>query len=169
MIRVNNKGMTSIELLVCFIIISAIVVSMFDLIMNYQNKQQIEQIKNEVVSYANNLQKVIQDDLIKRHIISVSDINTVDKTATFIFDTPSTYKTYFKIDVANGIISYGKEEDVVDYEIPAIADLFLSDESNIEVVTGTNGYLKINIVLTHPNFENETYSFTINCPINFVY
>ena len=50
----NKKGITSVELLVCFIIISTIVVSMYNLILNYRNREQIEEINNEVVSYANN-------------------------------------------------------------------------------------------------------------------
>ena len=48
--RLNNKGMTAVELLVCFIIVSAIVVSMFNLIMNYRNREQIEEINNEVIA-----------------------------------------------------------------------------------------------------------------------
>ena len=68
--RLNNKGMTAVELLVCFIIVSAIVVSMFNLILNYRNKEQIEEINNEVINYANNLQKDIQDDFIKGHLSS---------------------------------------------------------------------------------------------------
>ena len=62
--KINNKGITAIELLVCFIIVSVIVVSLFDLIMSYRNREQIEEINNEVVAFSNNLQKVIQDDLI---------------------------------------------------------------------------------------------------------
>ena len=56
--KINNKGITAIELLVCFIIVSVIVVSLFDLIMSYRNREQIEEINNEVVAFSNNLQKL---------------------------------------------------------------------------------------------------------------
>ena len=39
--KLNNKGITAIELLVCFIIVSVIVVSLFDLIISYRNREQI--------------------------------------------------------------------------------------------------------------------------------
>ena len=45
----------------------------------------------------------------------------------------------------------------------------LSPNSKIEYLAGVNGYLKITIVLTHPNFADETYSFMINCPVNYTY
>ena len=58
--NLNKKGITSVELLVCFIIISTIVVSMYNLILNYRNREQIEEINNEVISYSNNLQEIIR-------------------------------------------------------------------------------------------------------------
>ncbi len=165
----NKKGMTSVELLVCFIIVSTIVVSMYNLILSYRNTEQIEEVNNEVVSYANNLQKDIQDDLINGHLVSVSNVTSDGYSATFTFDTPSSYTTTLTIKPDEGIISYGEVGNVVDYEIPAIADLTLSSESSIEYLEAANGYLKITIVLTYPDFEDSTYSFMINCPVNYTY
>lgn len=167
--RLNKKGMTSIELLVSFIVVSTIVVSMFNLIMNYRNKEQIEEINNEVISYSNNLQKVIQDDLIKGHLINVTNVSVDGYSATFTFDTPNSYTTTLVIDPDNYVISYGKSGDVIDYEIPNISDLQLSPKSNIAFISLDNNYLQINIILTHPNFANGTYSFMINCPVNYVH
>ena len=62
--RMNQKGITSIELLVSFILISTIVVSMFNMIMNYKNEEQIESIENQVIQYENNLQ-ILKADIIK--------------------------------------------------------------------------------------------------------
>ena len=67
------------------------------------------------------------------------------------------------------VISYGREGNVIDYEIPNIPDLKLSPSSSITYIPANNGYLQINIVLTHPNFTDETYSFMINCPVNYAY
>ena len=169
MVKLNQKGMTSIELLVCSVIISAIVVSMFDMILNYQNQQQIERIKNEIVSYSNNIQKVIQDDLIKGHLISADNLSADKKSVTLTMNDPSNYQTSLQIKANEGVISYGRLGDVIDYEIPAIADLYLSNDSEINVLPGVNGYIEIKIVLNHPNFEDEEYIFTITCPLNFVY
>ena len=165
----NKKGITSVELLVCFIIISTIVVSMYNLILNYRNREQIEEINNEVISFSNNLQETIQSDLIMGHLVSVRNISNDGYSATITFDNPNSYTTTLTIKPNEGIISYSKNGDTIDYEIPGIADLMLSPDSNIEYISASNGYLKITIILTHPNFEDETYSFMINCPVNYVY
>ena len=165
----NKKGITSVELLVCFIIISAIVVSMYNLILNYRNREQIEEINNEVKTFSNNIQEVIQSDLIMGHLTEVSNVGIDGYTATLAFNNPNEYTTTISINPNTGVISYGRTGDVIDYEIPAIADLMLSPDSKIEYLAGDNGYLKITIILTHPNFPNETYSFMINCPVNYVY
>ena len=165
----NKKGITSVELLVCFIIVSAIVVSMYNLILNYRNRQQIEEINNEVVSYANNLQEVIQGDLVMGHLVSVSNVSNDGYKATFTFDTPNNYTTTLTINPNSGVISYGRSGEVINYEIPNIADLMLSRDSKIEYLSGVNGYIKITIILNHPNFTDETYSFMINCPVNYAY
>lgn len=165
----NKKGITSVELLVCFIIISAIVVSIYNLILNYRNREQIEEINNEVITFSNNIQEVIQSDLIMGHLTEVSNVGIDGYTATLAFNNPNEYTTTISINPNTGVISYGKTGDVIDYEIPAIADLMLSPDSKIEYLAGDNGYLKITIILTHPNFPNETYSFMINCPVNYVY
>lgn len=167
--NLNKKGITSVELLVCFIIISTIVVSMYNLIINYRNREQIEEINNEVIAFSNNLQQVIQSDLVMGHLVSVSNVSVDGYSATFTFDTPNSYTTTITIKPNEGVISYGKSGDVIDYEIPGIADLMLSPDSSITYIPATNGYLKITIILTHPNFTDETYSFMINCPVNYVY
>ncbi len=165
----NKKGITSVELLVCFIIISTIVVSMYNLILNYRNREQIEEINNEVISYANTLQETVQSDFVMGHLTNVTNISADGYSATFTFDNPSNYETTLTIKPNRGVISYSKNGDTIDYEIPGIADLMLSPDSKIEYLPATNGYVKITIILTHPNFEDETYSFMINCPVNYAY
>lgn len=165
----NKKGITSVELLVCFIIVSTIVVSMYNLILNYRNREQIEEVNNEVVSFANSLQEVIQSDFVMGHLVNVSNVSNDGYSATFTFDTPNSYTTTIKIDPDRGVISYGRSGEVIDYEIPGIVDLMLSSDSKITYIPASNGYVKIDIILTHPNFSDETYSFMINCPVNYVY
>ena len=167
--RINNKGITSVELLVCFIIVSTIVASMYSLILSYRNREQIEEVNNEVVSFSNTLQRDIQKDLVNGHLVNVTNVSDDGYSATFTFDNPSSYETSIIIKPDEGVISYGKSEDIIDYEIPGITDLMLSPDSKIEYIPATNGYLKITIILTHPNFKNSTYSFMINAPVNYIY
>ena len=167
--KLNNKGITSVELLVCFIIVSTIVVSMYNLILNYRNREQIEEINNEVVAFSNTLQRDIQEDLINGHLVNVSNVSADGYSATFSFDNPSSYDASITLKPDIGVISYSKNGETTDYKIPSIADLMLSPDSSIEYLPATNGYLKITIILSHPNFSDGTYSFMINCPVNYIY
>lgn len=65
MIRnLNNKGLTAIEVLVCFALISVIVISMLNVVNNYKDKQSLESYKTSITTYKTTLTKVIYDDII---------------------------------------------------------------------------------------------------------
>lgn len=68
--KLNNKGMTAVEILVTFVIMVVIVVSMYDSIMNLKNKETVASYRNSLVTYKNLLTKEIQDDLIKVGLIA---------------------------------------------------------------------------------------------------
>ncbi len=70
--KLNNKGMTSIEVLISFLIVTAIAISLFDTVTSYKTKQQIESYKNTVIEYKNSLTKLINDDIIKYKLATVS-------------------------------------------------------------------------------------------------
>lgn len=81
--RKNERGFSTVELLVCFIIVTTIVISMFDLIMNYKNRQQVESINSQMVTYKNTVTKVIEDDII--HNGGMSSVTRSGNTLTFTF------------------------------------------------------------------------------------
>ena len=47
--RLNQKGMTSIELLITFVILSLVVTGMFDVVLNYKDREIIESIRTSIV------------------------------------------------------------------------------------------------------------------------
>lgn len=63
--KLNNKGMTAIEILVTFLIVAVIVVSLYDGIITLKEKETISSYKLSLVTYRDLLTKDIQDDLIK--------------------------------------------------------------------------------------------------------
>lgn len=75
--KLNNKGMTAVEILVCFVLVVIISVSMYTTISSYQNKQQIEAFKEKIFTYKNLLTKEINDDLIKDGLVSAKIINYI--------------------------------------------------------------------------------------------
>lgn len=70
--RINNKGMTSIEVLISFIIVAAITISLFDTVTSYKTKQQIESYKNVITEFKNSTTKLINNDIIKYKLAAVS-------------------------------------------------------------------------------------------------
>ena len=84
--RLNNKGLTAVEILVCFVLMVILTVSMYGTVISYKNKQNIESDRDKIVAYKNLLTKEIQDDLIKKGLIDAklaeeisSDGNNTDK------------------------------------------------------------------------------------------
>ena len=47
----SNKGITSVELIITFAILSLIVVGMFDIVLSYKDKEQKEAIESSIIDY----------------------------------------------------------------------------------------------------------------------
>ncbi len=97
MIHLNNKGMTSIEVLISFIIVSSITITLFDLVTSYKTKQQVESYKSKINEYKSSITKVINDDIVKYGLAGISSMNQTNDTEK------STYKItlYFEKNTIN--------------------------------------------------------------------
>lgn len=62
--KLNNHGLTAVEVLICFSITAVIVISLFKIINNFNEKQAIESKKNLIQTYKNTVTKTIQDDIL---------------------------------------------------------------------------------------------------------
>ena len=62
--KLNNHGLTAVEVIICFSITAVIVISLFKTINNYNEKQYIESNKNQIKTYENTVTKTIQDDIL---------------------------------------------------------------------------------------------------------
>lgn len=142
--KLNNKGVTTIEILISFVLLAIIVVSLYGSVESYKNKQNIESEKNQIMTYKNLLTKEIQDDLIMKGLI---DVTVKHQPFVAVPITPETYTVDFsfrdgtksqlivKRVLANdyGVegsgdctserkdyfsISYGPEGDLTEYELP---------------------------------------------------
>ena len=63
--KLNNKGITTIEVIICFVLIVIITMSMFSTISYFNEKRLLENYKEQIYSYKDLLTKDIQDDFIK--------------------------------------------------------------------------------------------------------
>lgn len=62
----NNKGFTTVEVLVCFVVVSVVTMSMFSTISAFNEKKIQESYRARVYEFKNNITNVIQEDIIKR-------------------------------------------------------------------------------------------------------
>ena len=69
--KLNSKGMTTVEILVSFVLVALISASLYTTISNYNRKMDRESFKLEINKYKNVLTKSIQDDIIKGGLIGV--------------------------------------------------------------------------------------------------
>ena len=147
--KLNNKGMTAIEILVTFLIVAVIVVSLYDGIVALKDKETISSYKLSLVTYRDLLTKDIQDDLIKiglagAEISSMSDGTGYRVTFTLrdgskrvlevkqVFgcnaaDTGEEDELCVKAGIAKDAsdsfsISYGLPGDVVEYPLPDLGN-----------------------------------------------
>lgn len=69
--KLNNKGLTTIELLISFVLLAILVASLYGTVETYKNRQSIEEFKDEIYTYKNLLTKEVQSDLIKKGLMDV--------------------------------------------------------------------------------------------------
>ena len=192
--RLNNKGMTSIEVLLAFIVVVMLSVSMYTTISAYQNKQNIESFKEKIMTYKNLLTKEVNDDLIKKGLIAVNvDVQEAneanplrvgnDYTITFTLKNGQQKRllvhTVYAGDRSNNdefLISYGDINKEMEYPIPnlghttykvgGIEKTELDLKINTVEINTDDGIFSIMIGFIHPDLTNR-YNISIVCPINF--
>ena len=69
--KLNNKGMSIIEILLCFILVTIITGSIYSTVNAFSNKKVEEQAKEKIYTYKNLLTKDIEDDIVTKGLIKV--------------------------------------------------------------------------------------------------
>lgn len=62
----NNKGFTTVEVLVCFVVVSVVMMSLFSTISSFNEKKIQESYRARVYEFKNRITNTIQEDFIKR-------------------------------------------------------------------------------------------------------
>ena len=138
MIKDNNRGITTIEIILCFVLVFIMTFSMYGTVSSYNDKRVIEKDKNEILSYKYLLTKTIQDDFVNNELSHVSIENNFDpsgkKTYILHCTLKNSKKKELKIEQTLGystynptglkdqsdsfMISYGTEGDLIEYPLP---------------------------------------------------
>lgn len=63
---INNKGFTTVEVLVCFVIVSIVMMSLFSTISSFNEKRIQESYRAKVYEFKNEVTNVIQEDFVRK-------------------------------------------------------------------------------------------------------
>lgn len=69
--KMNNKGFTIVEVIVCFILIMIIVTAMLKVAMSYRTTAQNKEIEEQLITYKNLLTKDVQKDIFEKGLINM--------------------------------------------------------------------------------------------------
>ena len=193
--RLNNKGITTIEVIISFVIVVIITASLYTTVSNYNQKRLIENYKSKIYTYKNTLTKEIQDDFIKiglTHATYKSEHNNATIYHTVECDlrdgtkrklivtqrfTDSTYHAGNNTVDDYFMIEYGNEEagDLLEYPLPNLGQSLTEDNkiaydlsiNNVLINIEDDNILSIYIGFYHPELMTR-YGINIVCPIDFV-
>ena len=195
--KLNNKGITTIEVLICFVLVVIITVSMFATVSSYNNKRNEERNKEEINVYKETITKEIQDDFIKIGLIN-ADYNketSDDKTTTYSIDCTLKDGTQRRLEIIQRftkstyhpggteeaddyyMIKYGTPDDMIEYPIPDLGS-FKNKETNktvkdlsinnVLIKITDDSILSIYIGFYHPELTTK-FAISIISPINYVF
>lgn len=196
MVKLNSKGMTTVEILVTFVLVVILTVSMYSTVSAYKSKQQIESYKEKIYTYKNLLTKDIQDDLIKRRVTTADIINS-DNTSLHRYTT--TIRLRFADNSTKDLVIYRQlardydyvaedgwadatknQNDVfyikyngIQYDVPSLGYGKNSTGGIVQDLRVQNvdvstkgGVLSLKIDFYHIELDNR-YGVNIVCPLNF--
>lgn len=191
--KLNNKGITTVEVLICFVLVVIITASMYAIISSFNDKKAIESAREEINTYKNILTKDIQEDFVKIGVVGTSYVeNGPDHILTCNMKDGTTrvlaiHQEFAKSDLHPGgsnsiddkfTIKYGEEGNLIDYPLPdlgssknakkhIVKDLSIN-ENGIIIENIDNKILSIYIGFYHPDLYTR-YAIDIVTPINSVF
>ena len=191
--RLNNKGITTIEVIICFVLVVIITVSMYSTVSSFNEKRILEQEKEEIYSWKNTLTKEIEDDFIKIGLTHALYERTIDNSTKTTIHTvtcelkdgtdrklvieqrlaKSTYHIGGTASQDYFMVKYGPSNNLSEYPIP---DLGSGDQdgniknlsiNNVYISVTDDNVLSIYIGLYHPTFSTR-YALKVVAPIDYV-
>ncbi|MEG0994421.1 MAG: hypothetical protein RSE91_00400 [Bacilli bacterium] len=158
---INKKGFTTIELILSFTLVMLILISVFNVIMNYKSKQQIEAIRNDMLVFKNTVTKSISDDLIKDKAVTTTVSCGGNNCLTINFSDNSS-KNISVVTEVNPNGEFTKLAIIYGDEIFNVKHLDSSSITNngsffriVDVLNDTRKLLVINIPIANTNLEKD--------------
>lgn len=78
MIKLNNKGMTIVEVLVCFVIVAIVMMSLFSTVSSFNEKRIQESYRSKIYTFKNEWTSRVQEDFIRKGISYAKVVRSID-------------------------------------------------------------------------------------------
>lgn len=166
--KLNNKGFTVIEVVLCFALILIIVTGMLSIAMAYRNRLEVETIRSDMEEYKINLTMDIKNDLDKRKLLEITDCETISNKCAKISFKDGTSKELLVSNSypRNKYIKYGTMKYSIIDELPTKEQLQDIGEPETNAVNYQSIFLmeSIDKILTTIPADSKTI-YHIEIPI----
>lgn len=157
----KKKGFTVVELVICFALISVVVVGMLSIALSYRKNASESKTRLELEEYKVNVTRKIQNDIIN---LGVDYVKYCDTAVTDCVEIVFTDGTSKKIEVSslepgNRYIKYGGEKFKIEDDLEGIENPTLKDVSTLLPLSGIN---------VSVSFQNNSSTYKIDIPITHV-
>ncbi len=164
--KLNNKGVTIVELILTFALLMVLVLGMFDVITEIKSYSSRKQIEKDIIEFNNLMIYTIQEDLIKKDAEKITSSSSNQKiSVTITFDDNST-KTLI-INLREKTITYDK----ITYDMPQKSMIEFIDNRIIQLCSNsaytTKKTCENNGATWNTNYTSY-YNVTINSDNNII-
>lgn len=134
--KLNNKGLTVVELILCFVLLIILVFSMFNVVVEIKDYSETKELEKDLLAFKNRMIYLVQEDLITYGVKSTSlscpngykkEFSSKCLKITFNDNTVK----YLIVEPKEKVIKYGSSSSLEEYKIPHSDVIEFLDESNI--------------------------------------
>ena len=152
--RLNNKGISIVEILLCFVLAALITTSLYNIVDNFSSNKQIESDKKEIIVQKTTFTKAILDDIVGLGLQSININNSYPYPPKTVTQSPKdlyTCENAFNANDWNCATSYSD----------ASANIFKAKSTNIIEVeflfkNGDTKELRILKQVSNESYESDT-------------
>lgn len=156
MMKLNNKGITLVELILSFTILALFVIAMLETVLSVRRRAANELFAQEMIAFKDTTVKTIEDDLLKKEVVGAV-CEGLSCTITFADNTTKV----ISLNTSTKIVTY----DGIDYEIPNKDHInFGSISMTVEDIDETRDLLTISINYLEKSTSEPNYGFKIQHP-----
>lgn len=153
----NNKGFSTVELIVSFALTMAVIVVLFEIIVYMKELYEKSATQAELINKQNLMTDYIYSDLYNNQLINVSNCSEKENCIQFTYNNNQTKELIWNyttktISFDNYTINLIKNSELGEATICSLS----SDNS-----TGIDSYFSIHIPITNTLFPNDDFGITI--------